>query len=52
MSSEEHLEISSMIRGSDRYCAGEIHGNPSLLHRVVHVLVFNSHGHLPSAEAV
>ena len=24
----------------------EVHGNPSLLHRVVHVLVFNSEGHL------
>jgi isopentenyldiphosphate isomerase len=47
MSSEEHLEIindnGEVIGIASR---SEIHGNPSLLHRVVHVLVFNGRGHL------
>jgi isopentenyldiphosphate isomerase len=47
MSPEEHLEIVN-DRGEVTGIAprSEIHGNPSLLHRVVHVLVFNKQGHL------
>jgi isopentenyldiphosphate isomerase len=47
MGSEEHLEIinekGEVVGIAPR---SEIHGNPSLLHRVVHVLVFNRQGHL------
>ncbi len=43
--SEEYLEIVD-IRGEVIGTAprSEIHGNPSLMHRVVHVLVFNRNG--------
>jgi isopentenyldiphosphate isomerase len=45
--SEEHLEIVDMdgnvLRVAPR---SEIHGNPALMHRVVHVLVFNTEGAL------
>jgi len=44
---EEHLEIvnykGEVIGHASR---SEIHGNPSMMHRVVHVLVFNSRGEL------
>ena len=30
----------------------EFHGNPSLIHRVVHVLVFDTHGRLLLQEKV
>lgn len=45
--SEELLEITDE-RGRPIGIAprSEIHGNPSLIHRVVHVLVFNDHGEL------
>lgn len=47
MDPEEHLEIvnyrGEVIGSAPR---SEIHGNPSLLHRVVHVLVFNPDGEL------
>lgn len=47
MDSEELLEIvnyrGEVIGSAPR---SEIHGNPSLLHRVVHVLVFNTSGDL------
>lgn len=45
--SEEMLEIvdaSGAVKGVA--CRSEVHGNPSLLHRVVHVLVFNNKGEL------
>ncbi len=45
--SEEHLEIvneKGEVIGRAR--RSEIHGNPSLMHRVVHVLVFNREGEL------
>lgn len=45
--SEEYLEIvdekGEIVGVAPR---SEIHGNPSLIHRVVHVLVFNSNGAL------
>lgn len=44
---EEMLEIvdheGNVVRVAPR---SEVHGDPSLMHRVVHVLVFNSEGHL------
>ena len=47
MSSEEHLEIvdykGNIIGSAAR---SEVHGNPSLIHRVVHVLVFNRKGEI------
>ncbi len=45
--SEEHLEIvneNGEVIGLAR--RSEVHGNPLLLHRVVHVLVFNGNGDL------
>lgn len=47
MSSEEYLEIVNKDGEVTGLAArSEAHGNPSLLHRVVHVLVFNSSGEL------
>jgi isopentenyldiphosphate isomerase len=45
MDSDEYLEIVNE-NGEILGCAprSEIHGDPSLIHRVVHVLVFNSRG--------
>ena len=45
MESEERLEIVN-YRGEviGHALRSEIHGNPSMMHRVVHVLVFNSKG--------
>lgn len=47
MSSEEYLEVvnkdGEVIGIAARF---EVHGNPSLMHRVVHVLVFNGRGEL------
>lgn len=44
---EEMIEVvdhrGGVIRVAPR---SEVHGDPSLMHRVVHVLVFNSHGEL------
>ncbi|GAB4406841.1 MAG: NUDIX domain-containing protein [Thermodesulfovibrionales bacterium] len=44
---EEHLEIvnekGAVVGLASR---SEVHGNPSLIHRVVHVLVFNKNGEL------
>ena len=47
MDADEYLEIvneNGEIIGSAQ--RSEIHGNPSLLHKVVHVLVFNREGNL------
>jgi isopentenyldiphosphate isomerase len=47
METEEYLEIvdnSGTVIGSAR--RSEVHGNPSLIHRVVHVLVFNKEGNI------
>jgi isopentenyldiphosphate isomerase len=47
MDSEEYLEIvdySGKVIGSAP--RSEVHGNPSLIHRVVHVLVFNRKGEI------
>jgi len=45
--SEEHLEIvdyrGEVIGSAPRF---EVHGNPSLMHRVVHVLVLNNKGEI------
>lgn len=47
MDSEEHLEIVNNRGEVIGYAPrSEIHGNPSLIHRVVHVLVFNKNGEL------
>ena len=47
MDSEEHLEIVNNRGEVIGYAPrSEIHGNPSLIHRVVHVLVFNKKGEL------
>lgn len=47
MSSEEYLEVvnkdGEVIGIAARF---EVHGNPSLMHKVVHVLVFNGRGEL------
>ncbi|MEW6053080.1 MAG: NUDIX domain-containing protein [Nitrospirota bacterium] len=47
METEEHLDIvdyqGNVIRSAPR---SEIHGNPSLIHRVVHILVFNTKGEI------
>ena len=47
MDSEEYLEIvdysGKVISSAPR---SEVHGNPSLIHRVVHVLVFNRKGEI------
>jgi isopentenyldiphosphate isomerase len=44
---EEMIEVvdhkGNVVRVAPR---SEVHGDPSLMHRVVHVLVFNSDGHL------
>jgi len=47
MEPEEYLEIINR-NGEVIGCAprSEVHGNPALMHRVVHVLVFNGKGHL------
>ncbi len=47
MDQEEHLEIvdyQGNVIGSAR--RSEVHGNPSLIHRVVHVLVLNRKGEI------
>jgi len=47
MDSEERLEIVNYKGEVIGYALrSEIHGNPSMVHRVVHVLVFNSKGKL------
>lgn len=44
---EEFLEIVNMEGKAIGYARrSEVHGNPSLLHKVVHVLVFNDDGRL------
>lgn len=47
MDSEEYLEIVNKDGEVTGLAArSEVHGNPSMLHKVVHVLVFNSSGSL------
>jgi isopentenyldiphosphate isomerase len=44
---DEHLEVVSIKGEVIGYAPrAEIHGNPSLIHRVIHVLVFNKKGEL------
>lgn len=45
MEPEEHLEIVN-YKGEviGRALRSEVHGNPSMIHKVIHVLVFNSQG--------
>ena len=47
MEPEEYLDIVN-LNGEVVGCAprSEVHGNPALMHRVVHVLVFNKEGRL------
>jgi isopentenyldiphosphate isomerase len=47
MDSEEHLEIVDSTGKVIGYAPRKsIHGNPSLMHRVAHVLVFNRNGNI------
>jgi isopentenyldiphosphate isomerase len=47
MDPEERLEIVNYKGEVTGYASrSEIHGNPSMMHRVVHVLVFNSRGEI------
>jgi isopentenyldiphosphate isomerase len=47
MDADEYLEIVNENGESIGYAQrSEIHGNPSLIHKVVHVLIFNSAGNL------
>lgn len=48
--SAPHEELLDIVDKNDRVIGrasrSDVHGNPSLLHRVIHVLVFNSQGRL------
>ena len=50
INSEELEEIFDLVDEEDKVIGkasrGDVHGNPSLIHRVAHVLVFNSRGEL------
>lgn len=45
-----HLELLDLVDQQDRVIGqavrSEVHGNPALIHRVVHILVFNTKGEL------